>query len=58
MSTEAAITAWHSLNRDERNHAVGWLANGNPEAMIAAAAAAKASKYIDHCDDRLQQHDR
>lgn len=45
---DAAIDAWHTLTRDERNFAVGWLANGHPDAMIAAAKAAKASKYINH----------
>lgn len=48
---DAAIDAWHALTRDEQNYAVGWLANGSPDAMIAAAKAAKASKYIDHTTD-------
>lgn len=46
-----ALAVWRTLNRDERSHAIGILAWNNPNALIAAAAAAKSTTLVDHTPD-------
>lgn len=51
MNADEALAAWQKLTYDERCYAVGILAWNNPDAMIAAAAAATSTSLVDHSPD-------
>ena len=51
MTADEALAAWRELNYGERCYATGVLAWNNPDAMIAAATAAKSATTIDHTPD-------